>query len=165
MYTECSHCNAVFLITAAQMDAAGGRVRCGHCGEVFSAREVQLSGWSHVGSEEPVAPRPWQAPQEAPQPPPAAEPAPAPVETVWPQADAAALPEKRRVAHAEVPVDAPQERPGAFAAWRERRAARKAGAAVAAVDESAQLEPSREELAAEEAMGDETASLDLPQKT
>ena len=37
MYTQCSHCDTVFQLTADTLRAAGGQVRCGRCGEVFNA--------------------------------------------------------------------------------------------------------------------------------
>ncbi len=37
MYTQCAHCQTLFRITAKQLKAASGRVRCGHCGQVFNA--------------------------------------------------------------------------------------------------------------------------------
>ncbi|MDH3325337.1 MAG: zinc-ribbon domain-containing protein [Gammaproteobacteria bacterium] len=37
MYTECPSCQTFFKITPNQLKAAGGKVRCGNCGEVFSA--------------------------------------------------------------------------------------------------------------------------------
>ncbi len=37
MYTQCSHCETVFQLTAETLRAAGGQVRCGRCGEVFNA--------------------------------------------------------------------------------------------------------------------------------
>ena len=37
MYTQCSKCETVFSISADVLRAAGGQVRCGNCGEVFSA--------------------------------------------------------------------------------------------------------------------------------
>lgn len=53
MYTECSHCNAVFLITAPQMEAAGGRVRCGECGQIFHARMMVLTEQNATVAEAP----------------------------------------------------------------------------------------------------------------
>lgn len=38
MNTQCPHCRTVFRIGQAQLDAAAGRVRCGHCRRVFDAR-------------------------------------------------------------------------------------------------------------------------------
>lgn len=38
MNTQCPHCRTVFRIGQAQLDAATGRVRCGHCRRVFDAR-------------------------------------------------------------------------------------------------------------------------------
>jgi predicted Zn finger-like uncharacterized protein len=37
VYTQCSKCETVFSISADVLRAAGGQVRCGNCGEVFSA--------------------------------------------------------------------------------------------------------------------------------
>jgi len=39
MYTQCSHCETLFKITPAQTQAAGGRVRCCRCGEIFNAMD------------------------------------------------------------------------------------------------------------------------------
>lgn len=38
MNTQCPHCRTVFRIGHAQLEAAGGRVRCSHCRRVFDAR-------------------------------------------------------------------------------------------------------------------------------
>lgn len=38
LYTRCPHCQTVFRLAAEQLDAAGGRVRCGACLRVFPAR-------------------------------------------------------------------------------------------------------------------------------
>lgn len=37
VYTQCSKCETVFRLSAETLRAAGGQVRCGRCGEVFSA--------------------------------------------------------------------------------------------------------------------------------
>jgi predicted Zn finger-like uncharacterized protein len=37
LYTQCSHCETIFQLTAETLRAAGGQVRCGRCGEVFNA--------------------------------------------------------------------------------------------------------------------------------
>ena len=37
MYTQCSKCETVFKLSAEVLRAAGGQVRCGKCGELFSA--------------------------------------------------------------------------------------------------------------------------------
>ncbi|RMD80566.1 MAG: DUF3426 domain-containing protein [Gammaproteobacteria bacterium] len=37
MFTRCPHCATVYPISAGQLRAAGGRVRCGRCGRVFQA--------------------------------------------------------------------------------------------------------------------------------
>lgn len=38
MNTQCPHCRTVFRIGQAELEAAAGRVRCGHCRRVFDAR-------------------------------------------------------------------------------------------------------------------------------
>jgi len=40
MFTTCSHCHKKFRLTAAQLTAAHGQVRCGQCHEVFDAYEA-----------------------------------------------------------------------------------------------------------------------------
>ena len=37
MYTRCPECHTTFRIGAADLQRAGGRVRCGHCGSAFDA--------------------------------------------------------------------------------------------------------------------------------
>lgn len=37
MYTECPTCYTLFRVTTAQLKSADGRVRCGHCDDVFNA--------------------------------------------------------------------------------------------------------------------------------
>ncbi len=37
VYTQCSKCETIFKLSAEVLRAAGGQVRCGKCGEVFSA--------------------------------------------------------------------------------------------------------------------------------
>ena len=39
MYTQCPDCQTAFRVTAAVLQQAGGRVRCGNCGHAFSALE------------------------------------------------------------------------------------------------------------------------------
>lgn len=39
MVTTCPHCRTAFRVTAEQLDAHGGDVRCGRCGQVFNARD------------------------------------------------------------------------------------------------------------------------------
>jgi predicted Zn finger-like uncharacterized protein len=38
MQAECPNCHTLFRVTEAQLDMAGGMVRCGYCKEVFNAR-------------------------------------------------------------------------------------------------------------------------------
>ena len=40
MFTTCSHCHTRFKLTAAQLTAAQGQVRCGQCQQVFDAYEA-----------------------------------------------------------------------------------------------------------------------------
>ena len=37
MLTTCNHCQTTFHVTAAQLELRSGKVRCGECGEIFSA--------------------------------------------------------------------------------------------------------------------------------
>jgi predicted Zn finger-like uncharacterized protein len=37
MFTQCAKCETIFKLSAEDLRAAGGQVRCGRCGEVFSA--------------------------------------------------------------------------------------------------------------------------------
>jgi predicted Zn finger-like uncharacterized protein len=37
LFTQCSNCHTVFQLSAEVLRAAGGQVRCGRCGEIFSA--------------------------------------------------------------------------------------------------------------------------------
>jgi predicted Zn finger-like uncharacterized protein len=39
MYTQCTHCQAVFRVTTAELTASDGNVRCGECGQVFNGLE------------------------------------------------------------------------------------------------------------------------------
>ena len=89
MYTQCPNCNTVFRISAPQLKAAGGRVRCGHCSHVFNALDKLLEhlppgytpGTPPPSARRPNAQRPAApaAGQPAPgAPPPGAKPAPAP---------------------------------------------------------------------------------------
>ena len=40
MYTQCTHCQAVFRVTTAELTASDGNVRCGECGQVFNGLET-----------------------------------------------------------------------------------------------------------------------------
>ncbi|HEY3859062.1 MAG TPA: DUF3426 domain-containing protein [Gammaproteobacteria bacterium] len=55
MYTTCTHCHTRFRLTAPQLKAAGGQVRCGECNEVFDAYEA-LEG-TDLPPEMPAPPR------------------------------------------------------------------------------------------------------------
>jgi predicted Zn finger-like uncharacterized protein len=39
MYTCCPHCQTCFRISKAQLDVAQGKVRCGHCKQVFNGKQ------------------------------------------------------------------------------------------------------------------------------
>jgi len=96
MITRCPECATAFRITAEQMAARQGRVRCGHCATIFDA-VAGLESEREAPAEEPrLANRP---PQEAPPEEPEKEeelsdapspPEPAPVEEAAP--DAAEIP-------------------------------------------------------------------------
>lgn len=65
MNTQCPHCRTVYRIDQARLEAAGGRVRCGHCRRVFDARarlqkelpleqeRAQADGAGGSGTEQP----------------------------------------------------------------------------------------------------------------
>ena len=40
MYTQCSHCKAIFRVTMKELTAAQGKLRCGECNDVFNAMET-----------------------------------------------------------------------------------------------------------------------------
>src|SRR5215469_6682741 len=46
MFTTCSHCHTRFKVSAKQLKAAGGEVRCGKCAQVFDAF-LALEGRDH----------------------------------------------------------------------------------------------------------------------
>lgn len=85
MHTRCPDCQTAFLITEQQLNAAGGKARCGRCGAVFDARAALLpeAGSAATPSEEATA-----GPEPAV---PVQTPAPEPSETE-PAAPAAAAP-------------------------------------------------------------------------
>jgi len=61
MYTCCPHCQTCFRITKAQLDVAQGKVRCGHCKQVFNGKQHlrdELPGQQTkpVATPAPVAP-------------------------------------------------------------------------------------------------------------
>lgn len=87
MYTQCPTCRTLFRVTAAQLQAAGGKVRCGACHAVFHApshlRHV-LPPESAAAAEKPAPPPRQVRPQPAP---PAPVTPPAPEEVVPTAAD------------------------------------------------------------------------------
>lgn len=44
MYTRCPHCRTCFVVSAAQLSAAKGQVRCGHCLSVFDGLRFLADG-------------------------------------------------------------------------------------------------------------------------
>jgi predicted Zn finger-like uncharacterized protein len=54
MQTECPNCHTVFRVTEAQLDIAGGMVRCGFCKHVFNARSANDAS-DDISRTEPVA--------------------------------------------------------------------------------------------------------------
>lgn len=55
MFTRCAHCESMFRVTLAQLQASGGQVRCGVCLEVFDAF-VTLSARDPRAPVDPVPP-------------------------------------------------------------------------------------------------------------
>jgi predicted Zn finger-like uncharacterized protein len=58
MLTRCPHCQTVFRASAEQLQAAGGRVRCGRCHQVFDARENSTGDAAPAAGQRPPAPDP-----------------------------------------------------------------------------------------------------------
>lgn len=57
MITRCPECATAFRVTPAQLEARHGRVRCGHCGEVFDAlKTLESIAEPAPVSESPAAP-------------------------------------------------------------------------------------------------------------
>src|SRR3984885_6117875 len=55
VYTQCSKCETVFKLSAEVLRAAGGQVRCGKCGEVFSAlARLTEDSSAFAGGESPL---------------------------------------------------------------------------------------------------------------
>lgn len=46
MYTRCPHCHAIFRVSAAVLQMAGGEVRCGVCSKVFNALDTLQDDWT-----------------------------------------------------------------------------------------------------------------------
>ena len=58
MYTCCPHCQTCFRITKAQLDVAQGKVRCGHCKEIFNGKEHLQESIAPTEPEAPAAAAP-----------------------------------------------------------------------------------------------------------
>ena len=55
--TRCPHCRTIFRVTASQLGARGGRVRCGRCRQIFDAAQFLLPVEQSAAAEvEPVTP-------------------------------------------------------------------------------------------------------------
>ncbi len=55
MFTQCPKCESVFRLSAEVLRAAGGQVRCGRCGDVFSAlARLAEDSTGFVGGETPL---------------------------------------------------------------------------------------------------------------
>lgn len=65
LLTRCTHCHTVFRITAEQLQAHGGKVRCGRCLQIFD-------GMVALAPDAPVVPAP-EIPQPVAEPPAVAE--------------------------------------------------------------------------------------------
>ncbi len=54
LYTRCGNCDTTFRVTTRQLQASGGRVRCGHCQQIFDAFATLTAQEPEFGSQEPV---------------------------------------------------------------------------------------------------------------
>lgn len=93
--TRCPHCSTVFRVRPEQLSMRGGRVRCGHCQQAFSA----LAHLEEMGDDTPVITP--KAPSSAKPPAPVAPPPSIPQ----------AAPRHRPIADAPVPLSAPAPAP------------------------------------------------------
>ena len=75
MFTCCPHCQTCFRITKAQLDVAQGKVRCGHCKEVFNGKQHlrESLAASEPETSPPAAPVTEPTPSAIPPTPPEAE--------------------------------------------------------------------------------------------
>lgn len=48
MYTQCPHCDTLFRIQVADLKTAHGKVRCGHCGQIFNALRFLSEGLPEI---------------------------------------------------------------------------------------------------------------------
>jgi predicted Zn finger-like uncharacterized protein len=55
-YARCPACHTLFRVTAAQLGARGGRVRCGQCANVFNALDVPFAAEAEAPAEPGQAP-------------------------------------------------------------------------------------------------------------
>jgi len=66
--TQCPHCQATFKVQDQHLNAAGGKVRCGSCLEVFNALENLIDAGVKANTPAKPAPTPPPEPAPAPQP-------------------------------------------------------------------------------------------------
>ena len=64
MYCRCTDCHATYPVIAAQLAAAGGRVRCQRCSKAFNALDSLFDQWPESGEQPPGHDRA-QAPSES----------------------------------------------------------------------------------------------------
>lgn len=57
MYTQCPECRTIFRVHEPQLEAAGGRVRCGQCMHVFKAPDHQVDALPETAEGPADAPR------------------------------------------------------------------------------------------------------------
>lgn len=77
LYAQCTSCEAIFQVTASQLSARKGLVRCGHCDSVFNAAATLMDRLpDEIPRVKPVTAD--AKPSPAPPPPPSAEPPPSP---------------------------------------------------------------------------------------
>lgn len=80
MYTQCPACSTYFRITPEQLQAAGGKVRCGECRHVFHAPDFLTDTLPGAPAEEPFHDEPdYEQLLREPKPEPKPEPEPEPI--------------------------------------------------------------------------------------
>ncbi len=107
--TRCAHCHTVFRVTAAQLQAHGGQVRCGRCLQVFDALAALAPEPAIIetaAAPAPLAAAPAGAPAEMPAPVPA-EPGPTPGQEPEPTHPFAPLPQDEGAIATEPETAAP----------------------------------------------------------
>lgn len=134
MRTRCPRCQTIFRITPEQLQARGGKVRCGHCQAVFNALErlveeppaPAVPPATKINIPEAQAPKPPPAVEPAPQPEPLPEPQPEPEPEFEPEAAQEAAAADHASAVEPPPEEIPEETPE-----ETTQAAREAGLVAA----------------------------------